>query len=312
MISAKISGLGVMMLLARMAHAAPDHDQKQSQDQQLTTATTIVTDTDWLGNPTTIPSTFILEPSRKAFQTCIYGCPSVTVSVGPTVSTVITILPLTIPCSLVKCPPCPNTCSTSTISITVCPVITTVTPPPVTATIYTSATPSIAVSKCHELIEKAVGVVLIKGGKEPPVVTITKTRVPIGCPAVISSNNGQQQLPATTTIETLTNSHNTVCSTFVVCQAKRLTCPFNINPSSVSGSHLIDTLQAIMAPSTSSTTTGSEVSSAPATPTTPTTLATATDMDAQKLLQKNAGIRLVCARASVLTASAVFLLLLWL
>ena len=219
--------------------------------RQVTMATTMVTGTDWLGNPVTTPSSFVLEPSQKEFETCIFGCSSVTVpcSTQTDSSTVIVVLPLTIPCSLVKCPPC-TTCVPSTVSITLCPIITTITPTPATATIFTTAA-SIATEKCKAMISQAVRAVEDKvasltSGVVTSIVTVTRTRVPLGCPA------GFGQEPVTSTM-----TGPSVCSTFVVCQAKRFTCPLPLLPSSVSeelliGTHPIDTVQALLATSLTS------------------------------------------------------------
>lgn len=75
-----------------------------------------------------VTSTTISTIDQRAlkFKSCIYGCPEMTSSdplVGTT--TIITVLPFIIPCSLVSCPPCPA-CFQSTISVSVCPFITTV------------------------------------------------------------------------------------------------------------------------------------------------------------------------------------------
>lgn len=76
-----------------------------------------------------LTSTTVSTIDQKAlkFKSCIYGCPAMTSTdslVGTT--TIITVLPYQIPCSLVSCPPCPA-CFQSTVSVSVCPVIDTVT-----------------------------------------------------------------------------------------------------------------------------------------------------------------------------------------
>lgn len=256
--------------------------------QDVTIATTMVTDTDWLGNAVTSTSTFPLEPERKAFQTCIFGCSSVTVPCSretPGGSTVIVVLPLTIPCSLVKCPPC-TTCVSSTVSITVCPVISTITPLPATATIFTTAA-SIATARCQQMIEAAVhSVELAK--RETSVITVTRTRAAVGCPALLGE--GDNNLPITSTI----NNHS-VCSTFIVCQPGKphFTCPLPSLPTlAVEGTHLIDTLQAILVTSTSTSTTQEPTTPSIIAPPTITTeqQPVVTGMIAERLFQKNQGV----------------------
>lgn len=78
------------------------------------------------GQMLTTATTVTVEAAALKFKSCIYGCPKVTSSdplVGTT--TIITILPFTIPCSLVSCPPCPA-CIQSTVSVSVCPFLSTV------------------------------------------------------------------------------------------------------------------------------------------------------------------------------------------
>lgn len=75
-----------------------------------------------------VTSTTVSTVDQKAFRfkSCIFGCPEMTSSdplVGTT--TIITVLPYQLPCSLVSCPPCPA-CFQSTVRVSVCPFISTV------------------------------------------------------------------------------------------------------------------------------------------------------------------------------------------
>lgn len=75
-----------------------------------------------------ITSTTVSTVDQKAlkFKSCIFGCPELTSSdslVGTT--TIVTVLPYQLPCSLVSCPPCPA-CFQSTVKVSVCPFIETV------------------------------------------------------------------------------------------------------------------------------------------------------------------------------------------
>lgn len=79
------------------------------------------------GSVMTSTTVSTIDQQALKFKSCIYGCPEMTSSdslVGTT--TIITVLPYQIPCSLVSCPPCPA-CFQSTISVSVCPVVGTVT-----------------------------------------------------------------------------------------------------------------------------------------------------------------------------------------
>ena len=78
-----------------------------------------------LGLVTTIKQ---LVPTKShLFSTCLYGCDTISYD-----HTLVTVLPMRLPCSLVSCPPCP-TCVPSTVRVSVCPFITTVTPPGTTS-----------------------------------------------------------------------------------------------------------------------------------------------------------------------------------
>jgi hypothetical protein len=86
------------------------------------------------GVTSTSIATVTFDPTHTKILSCIFGCSTlvVTTPVGKIGiakmedSTTITILPVTVPCSLVICPPCG--CSSKIISVTGCPVITTSTP----------------------------------------------------------------------------------------------------------------------------------------------------------------------------------------
>ena len=163
------------------------------------------------------PEIVSMPSSLRAFKSCIFGCKQVTVpmtSTGTVGSTVILVLPFTIPCSLVSCPPC-STCVSSTISITVCPTIITTTPPPITATIFSFRS--------------------ISSSSQPPItetVTVTRTRMPIGCPNncrhhhhksdYIDDSYDEKRFPIMTM---QVDNINSVCSTFVICSPRHFTCP---------------------------------------------------------------------------------------
>lgn len=75
-----------------------------------------------------VTSTTVSTVDQRAlkFKSCIFGCPELTSSdslVGTT--TIVTVLPYQLPCSLVSCPPCPA-CFQSTVRVSVCPFIETV------------------------------------------------------------------------------------------------------------------------------------------------------------------------------------------
>lgn len=80
------------------------------------------------------------DPAHTKIQRCIYGCDTITIHPTGTVTTTstVTVVPVTLPCSLVICPSCG--CTTRTISVTGCPVITTSTPPNSTVTVKADVT----------------------------------------------------------------------------------------------------------------------------------------------------------------------------
>lgn len=85
------------------------------------------------GQLVTSTTTSTVEKAALRFKSCIYGCNEMTSSdplVGTT--TIITVLPYQIPCSLVSCPPCPA-CFQSTVKVSVCPFVSTVPGKPKTA-----------------------------------------------------------------------------------------------------------------------------------------------------------------------------------
>jgi hypothetical protein len=162
-----------------------------------------------------------MPASLRAFKSCIYGCSSVTVPASTGGSTVVVVLPFTIPCSLVSCPPC-TTCVSSTVAVTVCPVVSTVTPSPIRATVLTYNRPSS--SRCSGSVVTTT-----------ESVTVTRTRMPLGCPVIapdayaknddgteIAPGQSARVLPFTYQVD---QGPESVCSSFVVCSPRHFTCP---------------------------------------------------------------------------------------
>lgn len=79
------------------------------------------------GRTTTSVTTITFEPAYTKIKRCIYGCRVLSVETAAAKIAIVTALPVTVPCSLVICPPCG--CTTKIVSVQGCPVITTVTPP---------------------------------------------------------------------------------------------------------------------------------------------------------------------------------------
>ncbi|PJF17952.1 hypothetical protein PSACC_02246 [Paramicrosporidium saccamoebae] len=108
-----------------------------SGETMLTGISTTVISTS--GTTTTSIATVTFDPSFTRIRRCIYGCRTLTVESGSAkAGLAVVALPVTLPCSLVNCPPCG--CTTSFVHIIGCPIIQTVTPPDSYVTVTNDAT----------------------------------------------------------------------------------------------------------------------------------------------------------------------------
>lgn len=101
---------------------------KHSRSEKMLTGTATIASSR-SGTVESIITTVTINPTRTKISSCIYGCSMITLAtkMGEAKTTVVTALPLTLPCSQMICPPCG--CTTKTINVFGGPVITTITPP---------------------------------------------------------------------------------------------------------------------------------------------------------------------------------------
>lgn len=188
-----------------------------------------------------------VQPADTKFRSCIFGCTSITHQ-----ETVVTVLPLRLPCSLVSCPPCPS-CVSSTVKVSVCPFISTVHPKGYSLTTTLSNGPTITIvrstvtrtactatrtittrdcAQCSLTATSSASIetsgasmeeleqALLMFAAQPPksasryAFTVTQTITADTITTV-----------TTTLMPVQTAMTNGVCSTFVVCNPQAFTCP---------------------------------------------------------------------------------------
>lgn len=126
-----------------MAINATTLNTRMNLDGMMTAISTSLATTN--GNVSSHLATVTFDASRAKISKCIYGCTSAyitdtAIESGSTIvkTAYLDILPVTLPCSLISCPPCG--CTTKTIAVTGCPVISTVYPPSSTVIITANVT----------------------------------------------------------------------------------------------------------------------------------------------------------------------------